>query len=177
MFTTADILQIVFPSSLAIGTGLLAIGGAVENIQQLLSVFPGFIQKGNILWVADIGRCASGIHNDRAAVPSAIGLVIILVIFIFCFLCFLDDHFIDLSQHFRRQAFPKMHHRGRIKGRFAVVIACISAEILQIRVLLDLQNSFHIGITELPLDETGTQRQLKRLGYIPGLGRKQIRIF
>ena len=70
-----------------------------------------------------------------------------------------------------------MHHGGRIEGWLAVIVGRIPAEILQIRVLLDLQNSFHIGITELPLDETGTQRQLKRLGYIPGLGRKQIRIF
>ena len=148
----------------------------MENIQQLLSIFSGFIQKGNILGIPDIGRCAGGIHDYRAAVPSTIGLVIILVIVIFCFLCFLDDHFIDLSQNFRRQAFSEMHHRGRIEGQFAVVIARIPTEILQIWVLLDLQNSFHIGIPVFPLDETSTQRQLKRLGHIPGLGRKQIRV-
>lgn len=176
MFAAADILQIVFPGSFAIGTGLLAVGGAVGNIQQLLSIFSGFIQKGNILGIPDIGRCAGGIHDYRAAVPSTIGLVIILVIVIFCFLCFLDDHFIDLSQNFRRQAFSEMHHRGRIEGQFAVVIARIPTEILQIWVLLDLQNSFHIGIPVFPLDETSTQRQLKRLGHIPGLGRKQIRV-
>ena len=176
VFAAADILQIVFPGSFAIGTGLLAVGGAVENIQQLLSIFSGFIQKGNILGIPDIGRCAGGIHDYRAAVPSTIGLVIILVIVIFCFLCFLDDHFIDLSQNFRRQAFSEMHHRGRIEGQFAVVIARIPTEILQIWVLLDLQNSFHIGIPVFPLDETSTQRQLKRLGHIPGLGRKQIRV-
>mgnify|MGYP000130469619 FL=1 len=34
VFAAADILQIVFSGSFAIGTGLLAIGGAVENIQQ-----------------------------------------------------------------------------------------------------------------------------------------------
>ena len=90
MFAAADILQIVFSGSFAIGTGLLAIGGAVENIQQLLSIFSGFIQKGNILGIPDIGWCAGGINDYRAAVPSTIGLVIILVIAIFCFLCFLD---------------------------------------------------------------------------------------
>lgn len=34
VFAAADILQIVFSGSFAIGTGLLAIGGAVEDIQQ-----------------------------------------------------------------------------------------------------------------------------------------------
>ena len=68
-------LQIVFSGSFAIGTGLLAIGGAVENIQQLLSIFSGFIQKGNILGIPDMGRCAGGIHDYRVAVPSTIGLL------------------------------------------------------------------------------------------------------
>ena len=71
VLAAADILQIVFSGSFAIGTGLLAIGGAVENIQQLLSIFSGFIQKGNILGIPDIGWCAGGIHDHCTAVPTA----------------------------------------------------------------------------------------------------------
>ena len=44
VLAAADILQIFFSSALAVGTGLFAVGWAVENIQQLFSVFSGFIQ-------------------------------------------------------------------------------------------------------------------------------------
>ena len=69
-----------------------------------------------------------------------------------------------------------MHHRGRVEGWLAVIVARIPTKILQIRVLLDLQNNFFVRIAILPLNETCAQGQLKRLSHIAGSRRKQARI-
>ena len=172
VFAAADILQIVFPGSFAIGTGLLAVGGAVENIQQLLSIFSGFIQKGNILGIPDIGRCAGGVHDHSAAVSASSRLAVrIIVILGFGFfdltlLCVPHDHLIDLTQHFRRQAPAEIHHQRRIKGQLFVIIARIPAEILKIWILLDLKRGFLVRIAILRLNDAGSQGQPQRLGRI-----------
>ena len=91
-----------------------------------------------------------------------------IVLFVLLF-CFRDNHFVDFSKDFRCQAFPEMHHGGRIEGWFAVVVAWVSAKILQIRIFLDLKHYFFVGIAILPLNQAGTQCKLKRLGNIAGL--------
>ena len=98
-----------------------------------------------------------------------------IVLFVLLF-CFRDNHFVDFSKDFRGQAFPEMHHGGRIEGWLAIVVARVSAKILQIRILLDLQHYFFVGIAILPLNQAGTQCQLKRLGYIAGARWEQISI-
>ena len=46
----------------------------------------------------------------------------------------------------------------------------------KIRILLDLQHYFFVGKAILPLNQAGTQCQLKRLGYIAGARWEQISI-
>jgi len=62
------------------------------------------------------------------------------------FLYGIQNHFVDLSQHLRRQAPAKIHHQGRVKGQSGVVIPRIAAEILQIRVLLNPLRPFSLHL-------------------------------
>lgn len=150
MLAAAGVFQVVFPGSFAVGAWLLTIGGAVEYIQQFFCVFTSFVQQRDILRIPDVGRRTGGIHDHGAAVSAVTGFVVAILFHI----GFLHNHFVDFCQDFRCQTLSKIYHGGRIKGRFAVIKAGISAEILQIRIFLDLKANFFIGVTILRLDET-----------------------
>ncbi len=50
-----------------------------------------------------------------------------------------QDHLIDFTHNLRRQALTEVHHGGWIKGQMFVIIAGVSAKVLQIRIILNLQ--------------------------------------
>ena len=156
-----------------VGAGLLTICWVMEAVQNLFSVFPGFIEQRNILRVPDMRRRTGSVYDHGTAVAAGSGtLIFIVVILRFCRLsltrfCILHDHLVDLAQNFRCQPLTEVYHQRGIKGQFAIVVARIAAEILQVRVLLDLERGLLVRIAILRLDDAGAQRQTQRLGYVP----------
>lgn len=60
-----------------------------------------------------------------------------------------------------------MHHRGWIKGRLAVIIASVTAEIPQIRIPLDLQNNFFIEIAYSPWMRQTSKANWRGMATLP----------
>ena len=173
MLAASGVFQVIFPGTLAVSPGLLPICGIMENIQNLLGVFSGLVEQGNILGITDIRRCAGSVHDHGAAVSasSSMGVRVIIVIlgfglFFLTILCVPHDHLVDFAQHLRRQPLAEVHHQRWVKGQLFVIIAGIPTEVLKIRVLLDLKCSFLVGVAILRLDDAGSQRQPQRLGHI-----------
>ena len=77
-----------------------------------------------------------------------------------------QNHLIDLAQHFRRQSLAKIYHQRRIKWQLFIVIAGLSAEVLQIGILLNLQGCFLVRVTVLRLDDARAQGKAQRFCYI-----------
>ena len=171
VFAASDIFQIIFPGALAVGAGFLPVCRIMENIQKFFSVFSGFVEQGNILGIPNVEGRTGGIYNHGTAIsPRSWGIVrvIILGLGFFCLtrFCVPHDHFVDLTKDLRCQPLAEVHHQGRIKRQLFIVIAGIAAEILQVRILLNLKGGLLVGIAVLCLNDTGTQRQPKRLCHI-----------
>lgn len=81
-------------------------------------------------------------------------------------ICIPQNHFVDLTQHLRRQPLAVVHHQRRIKRQLFIIIAKMPAEVLQVRVLLYLKCSLLVGVAILRLDNAGSQSQAQRLGHI-----------
>ena len=80
--------------------------------------------------------------------------------------CIPQNHLIDLTQYLRRHPLAEVHHQRRIKRQLFVIIAGIPAEVLQVRVLLNLKCSLFVGVAILRLDDAGAQSQPQRFGHI-----------
>ena len=68
--------------------------------------------------------------------------------------------------NFGNQAFAKIHHHRRIKRRLSVVKGFVAAEVLEVRILLNLYRYFGIGVTVLRLNDSRTETKAKRLRNI-----------
>ena len=138
VFAAAGVLQIILAGTFAVAAGLLAISGIVQNIQQLLRVFPRFVEQRNILRIANIRRRAGRVNRQRSAVAAAVIIVVVIILPLRRFCCVTQNHFIDFAQYFRRQTLAKIHHQRRVKRQLGVIVPHIAAEVLEIRVFLDL---------------------------------------
>lgn len=76
------------------------------------------------------------------------------------------DHLIDFTQPLRRQPLAEVHHQGWIKRQLFIITAGIPTEVLQVRVLLDLQCSLLIGIAIFRLNDAGAKGQPQRFGCV-----------
>ena len=144
VFATSCVFQVIFPGTLAVGARFLTIRGIMENIQKLLSVLSGLVEQRDVLRIADVRRCTSGVHNHGAAVAACSRTAIRVIIalgrssFALTRLRILHDHLIDLTKDFGGQPLTEIYHQGWVKRQLFIVISGIAAEVLQIRVLLDL---------------------------------------
>ena len=68
-----------------------------------------------------------------------------------------DYHFVDFSDDLRCQAFAEVGHHRQIKRRLAVVKGFEAAEVLEIRILLDLKCNLCVGETVLRLNDSRTE--------------------
>ena len=173
VFTASCVFQVIFPGAFAVGSRLLSVRRIVKNVQKRFGVLSGLVEQGNILRITDIGRRAGGVYDHSAAVSAssrlAVRIFIVILGFGFSGLSLLRvpyDHLIDLTQHFRRQALAEIHHQRRVKGQLFVIIARIPAEVLQVRVLLDLKRGFLVRIAILRLNDAGAQGQTQRFSHI-----------
>ena len=188
MLAAAHILETVLVCFVAVGSGFLFRTLLLQYINDLLGILASLIQKRHILRKPDIGRCTGRIHDQCTGIASACGririiIVVLLLGYFFPLLdCILYNHLVDLAQHFRRQALAEVHHERWVKGQMFIVIAGITTEVLQIRILLNLQSGFFVGITVLSLNDAGSQGQAQRLCHIaltigeqPGIASLNIR--
>ena len=80
VLAAAHILEAVLVGLVAIGSGFLFHALLLQRINDLLCIFTRLVQKRHILRKSDIRRRAGCIHNQSAAVTTACGSVMVVVV-------------------------------------------------------------------------------------------------
>ena len=75
MLTVSRILQVVFPGTLAVGAGFLAILRFVEDIHQLFRL----VDQENILGILDTRGRTGRVYNQRVTVPVVAARIIVVL--------------------------------------------------------------------------------------------------
>ena len=133
------------------------------HIDDMLQLFPRFIQKLEILRVGNVCRTAGGIHDEGAFVLTGTPTVLVIVIV----LIFLRDGSCQQSSNgLRRKALPEFHHSGCAKGAFAGVFLQ-AEEVLQIRILADMPHRPLVAALQSLLDDQRTQCDPGRMCRMP----------
>ena len=83
-----------------------------------------------------------------------------VVVVLFRFFRPFDNQLIDFSENLRCQPLAEIHHQAGIKWPL-IPVSGKAAEELQIRVLLNLQHRFFIGITVFSLYDTCSESKAK----------------
>ena len=176
------VCQISFPSLLAIGPGLLGVqitGGRIQQIDHLFYQLPGVVQQPDIRRIMNICRTAGRVKNQRSTVlsffcrlcrESVLTVFLIYGIIFFGVIhagnCFWrKNQIVDPLNHLRRNTLPEMCHHGCVEGRVHGV-ALKSAEVLQIRVLLDISSGLFICVAFLGLDIQCPEGQTRWNGHL-----------
>lgn len=124
------------------------------HIDDMLQLFPRFIQKLEILRVGNVCRTAGGIHDEGALVLSGTAAVLVVVIVPI----FLGGGSCQQSSNgFGRKTLPEFHHSGCTKGAFAGVFLHQAEEVLQIRILADMPHCPLVAALESLLDDQSAQ--------------------
>ena len=137
--------------------------GLTVHINDVLQLFPRFIQKLEILRVGNVCRTAGGIHDEGALVLTGAAAVLIVVI-VLIFLWRGSGQ--QSSNGFRREALPEFHHSGCAKGAFAGVFPH-AEEVLQIRILADMPHRPLVAALQSLLDDQRTQCDPGRMCRMP----------